>query len=163
MPRAVPLVRVLSHHLDNGAYFITVGSLSSAQRVFGGAHVDKGDDINTLSIAVVGSHLPEDYYPGRFGLLSLGLHWCLKPQLGFMFSGLGYHGGTAPLAPGETVEEWATRMLIIGYTPTRIVDRSSKWAFAALPQGGILYLSPEMTTPESVFPIYYLIKLNLYL
>jgi hypothetical protein len=68
-----------------------------------------------------------------------------------MFSGLGYHGGTAPLAPGEDVENWATCMLIIGYTPARIVDGRSKWAFAALPQGQVLFLTPEMTIPEYVF------------
>jgi hypothetical protein len=127
---------------------ILVGSLSSDQKFFGEAHADKGDDINALSIAIVGSDLPDNYYPGRFGLLSLGLYWQLQPQLGFMFSGLGYHGGTAPLALGEDIEDWATRMLIIGYTPARMVNGSSKWALAALPQGQVLYLTPEMTFPE---------------
>ena len=156
----IPVRVLLQDTLIPNAYFQLDGSLSSEQIAFGNAHVDKGDDINTLSMAVVGSDLPEDYYPGRFGLLSLGVHWRLKHNLGFMFSGLGHHGGTAPLAPpGEMVQEWATRMLIIGYTPTRIVDGSSKWAFAALPQGEVLYLAPEMIIPEYVFLVYSFINL----
>jgi len=75
-----------------------VSSLAFDQLFFGDAHPDIGDALRPLSFATVGSDIPPQYKSGHFGLLTYGIHWQLKPSLSFFFSGLGYHGSTAPIS-----------------------------------------------------------------
>ena len=103
-----------------------------------------------LSFATVGSNLLDGYYPGRFGLLTYGIHWELSASLGCFFSGLGYHGGTAPISPTTEVADWATRALIIAYAPCRVVNGSSRFSVAAWPARSLTNLvvfSQEIMNP----------------
>jgi len=120
------------------------------QLFFGDAHPDVGDGLRPLSFATVGSDLPPLYQRGRFSLLTYGIHWELEPSLSFFFSGLGYHGGTAPLSDTNKVASWATRVLLIAYAPRRIVDGKSHFALASWPtrpSSDLLVLTQEMTNP----------------
>ncbi|HEV7738563.1 MAG TPA: hypothetical protein VGO47_14480 [Chlamydiales bacterium] len=123
-------------------------SLWSDQGAYGVQHCDKGDDCQGLSHCLVGSDLPDNYVPGRFFLLSVGLYFNLLPGLGAQFSGLWYHGGTAPLSDSEEVIPWATRLLAIAYTPFHMVCGESSYALASQAamarRTDIFCLAPEM-------------------
>ena len=72
-------------------------------------HTDEGDDEAGLTCMISNSQIPEDYEPGRFHLFGTGMYVILKPKTASLFSGLGKHGGTPPIAPkGVTPSEDAT-------------------------------------------------------
>ncbi|HEV7737386.1 MAG TPA: hypothetical protein VGO47_08475 [Chlamydiales bacterium] len=63
------------------------GSLHAAQGGrFGEGHRDP-DHPKSHSVAGVGSDLPSNYNPGRFGLLGPSVHWRLEQGIGFVFAG----------------------------------------------------------------------------
>ena len=62
-------------------------------------HTDEGDDEAGLTCMISNSWIPEDYKPGRFHLLGMGVYTILKPKTASIFSGLVKHGGTPPIAP----------------------------------------------------------------
>ncbi|KIJ32565.1 hypothetical protein M422DRAFT_265582 [Sphaerobolus stellatus SS14] len=124
------------------------GSLLNDQGEFGSHHVDKNDDPIGPSISLVGSHLPENYYPGHFGFVTAGFYWLLEYATGSIFHGLHYHGGTAPRSDSNEVVNWAVRNNNIGYTPFRMISGNSSYAFAAGPKKELISLRREMMLPE---------------
>lgn len=79
------------------------------------------------------SDLPDEYEPGRFHLLPLGIFVELADMPAFIFTGRIYHGGTAPLAPSGTKEvvSWAYRFVMIFYPASRIITGSTQTYMAA--------------------------------
>jgi hypothetical protein len=62
-------------------------------------HTDEGDDEAGLTCMISNSRLPDGYEPGRFHLFGLGMYTIVKPRIASIFTGLGKHGGTPPIAP----------------------------------------------------------------
>jgi len=57
------------------------------------------------------SDTPEDYHPGRFHPLELGVYVVRENIVCINFTGLWYHGGTPPMcAKGDPIH-WAYRIL----------------------------------------------------
>jgi len=98
------------------------------------------------------SRLPEDYEPGRFHLFGAGLYVILKPKSVLLFSGLGRHGGTPPIAPkGVAVLLDAARLMIVLYCPEAILSPgANSMPLASLPNGTPLIIGPEITNPLCV-------------
>ena len=102
------------------------------QASFGGIHTDDGDLPFLLSCMVISSDLPDDYDPGRFHLVSLGVYVSLGKQGSVYFTGRLRHGGTPPLAPkGATkVADWAYRCVTIFYPASRIITGGAQTCMA---------------------------------
>lgn len=125
--------------------------LESSMGFFGliHGHTDDGDDEAGLTCMISNSRIPDDYEPGRFHIFGLGMYTTLNPKSISIFSGLGKHGGTPPIAPeGVEVMEDATRLMIVLYCPKAALSPSgSSIPFASLPNGVPLLLGPEVTNP----------------
>jgi hypothetical protein len=112
-------------------------------------HTDEGDDEAGLTCMISNSRLPSEYEPGRFHIFSTGMYITLKPQTISIFSGLGKHGGTPPIAPdGVALSQAAARLMIVCYCPKSILSpEGNSIPFASLPNGMPLTLGPEITAP----------------
>ena len=112
-------------------------------------HTDKGDDEAGLTCMISNSRIPEDYEPGRFHLFGTGMYVIVKPKTASVFSGLGRHGGTPPIAPkGVTPLEDAVRLMIVFYCPKAVLSPDgTSMPLASLPNGTLLILGPEITNP----------------
>ncbi len=112
-------------------------------------HTDDGDDEAGLTCMISNSRIPEDYEPGRFHLFGSGMYIIVKPKSVSIFSGLGRHGGTPPIAPyGVAVLQDATRLMIVFYSPKVALSPSgTSMPLASLPNGTPLLLGPEVTNP----------------
>ena len=112
-------------------------------------HTDEGDDEAGLTCMISNSRIPADYEPGRFHLFGTGMHVILKPKMACLFSGLGKHGGTPPIAPkGVTPSKAAARLMIVCYCPKAALSPNGmSMPFASLPNGTPLILGPEITNP----------------
>jgi len=122
-------------------------------------HTDEGDDEAGLTCMISNSRLPDNYKPGRFHIFSIGMYVIVKPKTASIFSGLGKHGGTPPIAPdGVTLLQAAARLMIVFYCPKSILSPDGKSIpFASLPNGTPLTLGPEITAPLCVhFSDYYI-------
>ena len=66
-----------------------------------------------------------------------------------IFSGLGQHGGTPPIAPeGEGVLQDATQLMIVFYCPKAALSPGGmSMPLASLPNRTPLLLGPEVTNP----------------
>ena len=81
--------------------------------------------------------------------LQLGCTLFVKPKTTSIFSGLGKHGGTPPIAPdGVMPSQDAACLMMVFYCPKSILspDRNSI-PFASLPNGTPFTLGPEITAP----------------
>ena len=115
-------------------------------------HTDDGDDEAGLTCMISNSRIPEDYEPGRFHLLGSGMYTVVKPKSASLFSGLGRHGGTPPIAPlGVEVSPDATRLMIVFYCPKAALSPDGlSMPLASLPNRTPLLLGPEVTRPLCV-------------
>jgi hypothetical protein len=116
---------------------------------FSRGHPD-ADHSLAYSVGIVGSDLPDDYYPGRFGLLGPGVHWQLQQGTGCMFSGRRCHGGTAPWTTNASVVHWATRALTIAYAPERSLNGMCSWALTPVSESQVADVTPSMMNPRYV-------------
>jgi len=75
--------------------------------------------------------------------------WVVKPKTASIFSGLGKHGGTPPIAPDSVaLLEDASRFMVVFYCPRSILSPDgNSIPFASLPNGMPLTLGPEITAP----------------
>jgi len=124
-----------------------------------GGHTDDGDDEAGLTCMISNSRLPENYEPGRFHIFAIGMYVIVKPKTASIFSGLGKHGGTPPIAPdGVELSPDAARLMIVFYCPKSILSPDgNSIPFASLPNGTTMTLGPEITAPLcDVFQISYL-------
>lgn len=112
-------------------------------------HTDDGDDEAGLTCMISSSRIPDDYEPGRFHLFGLGMYVIVKPKTATLFSGLGRHGGTPPIAPkGIVPSKDAVRLMIVLYCPKAVLSPCSNlMPLASLPNGTPLFLGPEITKP----------------
>ena len=112
-------------------------------------HTDDGDDEGGLTCMISNSRIPEDYEPGRFHLFGSGMYTVVKPKSASLFSGLGRHGGTPPIAPfGVEVSPDATRLMIVFYCPKAALSPDGiSMPLASLPNRTPLLLGPEITKP----------------
>ena len=77
-------------------------------------HTDEGDDEGGLTCIISNSRIPNDYEPDRFYLFNVGMYTVVKPKTTSLFSGLGRHGGTPPIAPkGVIPSKDATRLIVV--------------------------------------------------
>ena len=112
-------------------------------------HTDDGDDEAGLTCMISNSRIPEDYEPGRFHLFGSGMYTVVKPKSASLFSGLGRHGGTPPIAPlGVEVSPDATCLMIVFYCPKAALSPDGlSMPLASLPNRTPLLLGPEVTRP----------------
>lgn len=112
-------------------------------------HTDDGDDEAGLTCMISNSRIPENYEPGRFHIFGLGMYTVIKPKSTSIFSGLGKHGGTPPIAPlGVEVSPAAGRLMIVFYCPRAALSPvGMSMPLASLPNGTPLLLGPEITNP----------------
>lgn len=112
-------------------------------------HTDEGDDEAGLTCMISNSRIPDNYEPGRFHLFGVGMYIILKPKTASIFSGLGKHGGTPPIAPnGAILSEAAARLMIVFYCPRAALSPDGlSMPLASLPNGMPLILGPEITNP----------------
>jgi hypothetical protein len=113
-------------------------------------HTDDGDDEAGVTCMISNSRLPDDYEPGRFHMFGIGMYVIVKPKTASIFSGLGRHGGTPPIAPDGFVPlQAAARLMVVFYCPKSILspDGGNSIPFASLPNGTPLMLGPEITAP----------------
>ncbi|KAI0338186.1 hypothetical protein BDW22DRAFT_1338572, partial [Trametopsis cervina] len=125
----------------------TESSLHAQMGHFGGPHIDDNDSPLSLSCATSLSDLPSGFEPGRLHFLGVGVYTPLAKFTQLYFTGLLRHGGTSPIAPGNTpIPDWAYRALLIAYPPRHFVSGEIKHAFAGMPNDKFgLHLTPEMT------------------
>jgi len=125
--------------------------LESSMGFFGltAGHTDEGDDEAGVTCMIVNSRIPDDYEPGRFHLFGPGMYVILKPKIASLFSGLGRHGGTPPIAPhGMAVSSDAARLVIVLYCPKVVLSSiGNSMPLASLPNGTPLILGTEITNP----------------
>lgn len=125
----------------------------AAMGFFGGAHIDTIDSPAHFTQMVVGSDLPDDYHPGRFHILGLGLYVTTWNHVSLSFSGLRRHGASGPRAPpGQRVRPDAIRMSVIHYVAKTMLSGTARMSICALPRGRMLKCSPEMVNIRLVFP-----------
>lgn len=118
---------------------------------FGAEHRDKHDDAGSFTGMVVNSRLPDDYEPGRFHLLALGLYFRLDHLLVPIFCGLALHVGTPPIAPpGCKPHRHAVHFMTVLYPPRSMLSETADKTvpLASLPRGKLLSLGPEITSYE---------------
>jgi len=122
---------------------------------YGQMHIDKDDHPGYLSNMLILSDLPPSYHPGVFMFYELGVFIRMTPFLSVNFSGLRYHGGTAPTAPeGERPLTWAYRLVHIAYPAKPVADMSACQAIATLPGGSTLHITPKMMEHLTPSPQY---------
>jgi hypothetical protein len=141
---------LIYYRLKSSIILLETG-LESSMGFFGlsAGHTDDGDDEAGLTCMISNSRIPEDYEPGRFHLFGSGMYIIVKPKSVSIFSGLGRHGGTPPIAPyGKAVLEDATRLMIVFYCPKATLSSGdTSMPLASLPNGTPLLLGPEITNP----------------
>ncbi|KAJ7179711.1 hypothetical protein C8R46DRAFT_1029153 [Mycena filopes] len=121
------------------------GALSGDLGFFGGAHVDRNDAEAWYTNMTCNHDIPDNYDPGMFFILQLGVFVRLKRYSSINFFGHRKHGGTPPLCPdGVTPVKWGYRFVVVSYPPRRTVNGTSRVVLAALPHNQSLVLPPEV-------------------
>ena len=125
---------------------------------FGKGHSDDGDDEGGLTCMISNSRLPDNYEPGRFHIFAIGMYIIVKLKTASIFSGLGKHGGTPPIAPdGIVLLEDASRFMVVFYCPRSILSpNGNSIPFASLPNGMLLTLTRNNCPFVRYFPEYYI-------
>src|SRR5262245_37098255 len=124
------------------------GKLQNSLGPFGGKHIDSKDSPGGVTGMTNLSKLPSFVHPGFFYLLEIGVYWELEEFMTIYFCGLRFHCGSEPTYPDELagrVPGWATRMTLVSYAPSSILDGGSVIPFAAHPKNQVLTIGPEMT------------------
>ncbi|KAJ6576001.1 hypothetical protein DFH09DRAFT_1078357 [Mycena vulgaris] len=146
---------------DNWAYATAQLNLTPAQQAtedpeqntplskdldfFGGAHIDRKDAPALYSNMTCNHDIPDDYEPGMFFILQLGVFIELKQYSSINFFGQRRHGGTPPLSPlGTPLYKFAYRFVVIYYPPNRMVNGTARVTLAALPNNEALIIPPEI-------------------
>ncbi|KAK7027642.1 hypothetical protein R3P38DRAFT_2939430 [Favolaschia claudopus] len=108
-------------------------TLAADMGFFGDAHEDRKDELAHYSHMSANSDLPDDdnYTPGFFFILQLGVFILLDRHTSINFSGLRRHGGTPPLC-------------VIFYPPSRMMDGTARWTLGAMPNNTSFIFPPEM-------------------
>ncbi|KAJ7470041.1 hypothetical protein B0H11DRAFT_2237846 [Mycena galericulata] len=134
-------------------------SLAGDMGFYGGAHTDGKDGVGHFSHMSANSDLPDDdevpegqeYTPGFFFILELGVFIVLDRHASINFSGLRRHGGTPPLCSpnlfrGKPAKlyKFAYRFVVIFYPPTRMMDGTARLTLGAMPHNEAFILPPEM-------------------
>lgn len=97
----------------------------------------------------VNSDLPEDYDPGNFYLLYLGVFVVLDPLISVNFCGVRYHGGSPPTAPeGQTVKPWAYRFVTVSYPPNKMTNGDARYTYGANTDNTPYMVPPEVLNVE---------------
>ena len=112
-------------------------------------HTDNGDDEAGLTCIISNSQLPDNYEPGRFHIFAIVMYTIVKPKTASIFSGLGKHNGTPPIAlDGTTLSQAAAHLMVVLYCPKSILSPDgNSIPFASLPNGMQFTLGPETTAP----------------
>ncbi|TFK73104.1 hypothetical protein BDN72DRAFT_246738 [Pluteus cervinus] len=114
-------------------------------------HRDRGDSPAGMTTMVSCSRLPEDYEPGTFFLLYLGVGFVLITSLVCTFLGLYKHGGGPVIAPegAVKVEPSAYRVILVLYPPASAISAAgvNHIPLSSLPNGDLFKLGAEMTSP----------------
>ena len=112
-------------------------------------HTDNGDDEAGLTCMISNSQLPDNYEPGRFHIFAIVMYTIVKPKTASIFSGLGKHNGTPPIAlDGTTLSQAAAHLMVVLYCPKSILSPDgNSIPFASLPNGMQFTLGPEITAP----------------
>lgn len=112
---------------------------------FGGIHFDDGDHAAFVTAMVYNQSVPSSWRNGLFHLLDFGIYVAPDPHSILYFSGLHYHAGTSPTPPPGVKPTAADyRFTVVCYPSNGILTGKSPTAFAPLPNGGVLHISPEM-------------------
>lgn len=117
---------------------------------YGGEHTDSHDAVGYFSNMTTNSDVPEDYDPGCFFILELGVFIGLTRYASINFSGLRRHGGSPPTAPrGKKVLLYCYRVVFISYPPNNMTNGNARYSLGAVPNGKegteTFIFSPEMT------------------
>lgn len=112
-------------------------------------HIDEGDDEAGLTCMISNSRLPDKYEPGCFHIFAIRMYVIVKPKVASIFSGLGKHSRTSPIAPDSIVPSRdSSHFMIVLYCPKSILSPDgNSIPFASLPNGTPLTLGPEITAP----------------
>ena len=89
-------------------------------------HTDEGDNEAGLTCMISNSRLPDKYQPGRFHIFAIGMYVIVKPKTTSVFSGLGKHGGTPPIAPEDVILSQAAARLMIFFLLSQVYT-FSRW------------------------------------
>lgn len=139
--------RLLLLHIDG----YEVSSITDLAR-FGADHIDKRDNPAELTHLLQDWNVPSDeldnYIPGLFFLLELGLFTTLRGLSGVSFSGLRTHQSTPPRCLTEQPDRSLVRIAVVGYP-----NDSMAWAkgvrpivpLMKAPIDAFIGLGPEMT------------------
>ncbi|KAJ6542394.1 hypothetical protein B0H10DRAFT_1948013 [Mycena sp. CBHHK59/15] len=120
-------------------------SLGKDLGFFGGTHIDRHDAAGYYSNMTCNHDIPDDYEPGMFFILQLGVFVVLNQYCSINFFGQRQHGGTPPLCPlGRPLYKYAYRFVVISYPPRRQVNGTARVILAALPNNEALILPPEI-------------------
>nr|GAT47143.1 predicted protein [Mycena chlorophos] len=120
-------------------------SLGGDLGFFGNAHIDGQDSEGHFTHMMLDPDMPDDYAPGFFFLLAIGVFVVTKARVSVVFSGLRRHGGTPPLSPaGQAVVHWAVRIAAVTYPPTAQMNGFGRVRLGVWPNGDSLYLTPEL-------------------
>ncbi|TFK60225.1 hypothetical protein BDN72DRAFT_905153 [Pluteus cervinus] len=113
----------------------TGNSLQSDLGQFGTAHIDGSDSSAAPTAMTVLSKPSHKVTREYFCILDLFCAWIIREFATIFFSGLHFHGGmiTEYLAAGFE-DEKITRITVIKYPPSPVLDSASALAFAALPK-----------------------------
>ena len=76
-----------------------------------------------LTYMISNSRLPDKYEPGHFHIFAIGMYVIVKPKIASIFSGLGKHSGTPPIAlDGIELARDSSRFMIVCYCPKSILS-----------------------------------------
>ncbi|KAF8177877.1 hypothetical protein BJ912DRAFT_930238 [Pholiota molesta] len=129
------------------------GDMKSIGRA-GGVHIDPLDHPGCFTNTFSSPDIPADYCPGQMFLLIARVFADLEEFHALNFSGLHFHGGTAPLPPtGKRRENWETRMVMVNYPQRLALNGEAVFPLASgAGKSGAINITPEMRFPECVIP-----------
>jgi hypothetical protein len=150
-------VHIYANRCFTISYPAVAPSLVGDMGVYGGSHSDENDDAAHYSHMSANSDLPEhlpegqEYTPGFFFILQLGVFIVLDRHTSINFSGRRRHGGAPPLCSANHIDgkpaklyQFAYRFVLIFYPPTRMMDGTARWTLGALPNNEAFIFPPEM-------------------
>ncbi|KAF8160418.1 hypothetical protein BJ912DRAFT_1069426 [Pholiota molesta] len=129
------------------------GDMKSIGRA-GGVHIDPLDHPGCFTNTFSSPDIPADYCPGQMFLLIARVFADLEEFHALNFSGLHFHGGTAPLPPtGKRRENWETRMVMVNYPQRLALNGEAVFPLASgAGKSGAINITPEMRFPE-LYPV----------
>lgn len=127
------------------------GDMSSIGRA-GSVHIDSLDHPGCFTNTLSCPDIPSDFGPGQMHFLLARAFADLDAFHALNFSGLHFHGGTAPLPPaGKRREKWETRMVLVNYPQRLALNGEAVFPLASgAGKSGAINITPEMRFPEYV-------------